>query len=544
MFATIGLTACIQDQGTTEPTNEGGSSSQSNELPPPSFEIPTAPGSGSGAQDPDAGTPVVVTPDPGPTIPTYDFGGLSLKGSDLVSTQYVDVILRPVFWSHMKLGFNADCNNGDWVIVTDQVRMPVINRNGNNVVTVKYSNGVRGDDFSDCYRVEFKHDDSAPNIVFKSYPAAVIKEGVAPEVIYEVTDANELVSVTCSLNGVSNSCPSGLQTAKFSPLPEGDYTFQIKAKDNFGLESQLAVSWKVEKAVRNVEQNFLLDEYRKVDILIVIDNSGSMSFEQKNMADRMGRFLSIIRGLDWQIGVTTTDPRTGTSVVGGDGRLLEFFESPGQYVIDSTLDETVAQRKLSQTVQRKEVGSGLEQGINAAYRAVERAISTTITPNHNARLFRPGARFATVLISDEDESATAMRNDPTNLINFVTSSFVENKSFSFHSIITRPDDKVCLDGEGASYGNRYKTITQLTGGILGSVCEMDYSSQVEGIANSIRNLLKTLTLTCVPIAGRPIEISINGQAYTAPFVAEGMNLRFSAELPPGAIKAKYTCLAE
>src|SRR5690606_34653408 len=100
-----------------------------------------------------------------------------------------------------------------------------------------------------------------------------------------------------------------------------------------------------------------LDEYRKVDVLIVIDNSGSMEYEQRNMAQRVRNFISILRGLDWQIGVTTTDPRNVTL---GDGRLVPIHGTKNQYIFDSAMDEDQAQNLLGLTLQRPETGSGTE----------------------------------------------------------------------------------------------------------------------------------------------------------------------------------------
>lgn len=60
----------------------------------------------------------------------------------------------------------------------------------------------------------------------------------------------------------------------------------------------------------------------KVDILFVVDNSKSMKEEQKNMKDRIDGFINKITHLDWQIAVTSTDPRN--SEKWGDGKFRTF----------------------------------------------------------------------------------------------------------------------------------------------------------------------------------------------------------------------------
>ncbi|MCK6598726.1 MAG: hypothetical protein L6Q37_10210, partial [Bdellovibrionaceae bacterium] len=88
------------------------------------------------------------------------------------------------------------------------------------------------------------------------------------------------------------------------------------------------------------------NDYRKIDILFVIDNSGSMEYEQKSMAQRTSQFLTLLHGLDFQIAITTTDPR---NINLGDGRLVPIKRDSGGYIIDSNQEITSAQTQLSQT---------------------------------------------------------------------------------------------------------------------------------------------------------------------------------------------------
>src|SRR4051794_20894940 len=60
--------------------------------------------------------------------------------------------------------------------------------------------------------------------------------------------------------------------------------------------------------------------YPKTDILFVVDNSLSMAPEQKLLADGFHGFAQTLAGVDWQIGVTTTD----TTSTGMGGKLVKF----------------------------------------------------------------------------------------------------------------------------------------------------------------------------------------------------------------------------
>jgi hypothetical protein len=218
--------------------------------------------------------------------------------------------------------------------------------------------------------------------------------------------------------------------------------------------------------------------------------------------------------------------------------LLELTGARGEYILDSGMVESQAQTLLSNTLQREEQGYSAEQGIKATYRVLEKNLKGE-TPQHN-RLIRDGAHFAALVISDEDESANEMRNDPHNLLKLISDNYV-GKAFSFHSIITIPGDTACKSGHGYAYGNRYKTLSDLTGGVIGSVCENDYTPQVVGIANGIRDLLKTLTLECEPLAGKPLIVYKSGVPYSGAFSKDGVNLCFANELDAGDYSVEYSC---
>jgi hypothetical protein len=205
------------------------------------------------------------------------------------------------------------------------------------------------------------------------------------------------------------------------------------------------------------------------------------------------------------------------------------------------MDDLQARTVLGNTLQRTETGSGSEQGIFAAYRAIERSL---VSSGGNANFIRSDSQLAVVLISDEDESANGTKNDPAKFVKFVQNSFGSHKAMSFHSIITRPGDKNCLNGEGYSYGYRYDQISKLTGGVIGDVCAVDYAAQVQGIAEGVRKTLKSISLSCAPIVDASHSISVikDGQVYTASRKMEGLNLVFDEMLPAGNYDIYYTCL--
>lgn len=280
----------------------------------------------------------------------------------------------------------------------------------------------------------------------------------------------------------------------------------------------------------------------RVDILFVVDNSGSMQQEHQNMSARVANFVEKLDRLDWQMAMTTTDPRS--AVTNGDGRLLTF--KSGKTILRSTDPVADSQVDLSATIQMPTNGSGEEQGILTTFRMLERAIGGE---EPHRTFLRDGAHLAVVLISDEDESADGDRNKPDSLINYVKKTWNNLKTLQYHSIITVPNDQACLAprGTGYTYGQRYAEISTKTGGIVGSVCEADYGAQLAKIGDGVRSLVTSIELDCEPQdvdkdGQADLEVTLQGGGIVPGFTIQDKKLVFADPLPIGQHTVTYACL--
>jgi hypothetical protein len=61
-------------------------------------------------------------------------------------------------------------------------------------------------------------------------------------------------------------------------------------------------------ARKSVTQDFAQDELGLLDVLVVVDDSGSMKEEQVGLSTRLGALMGSVAKSNWQIGVITTDP--------------------------------------------------------------------------------------------------------------------------------------------------------------------------------------------------------------------------------------------
>lgn len=157
-----------------------------------------------------------------------------------------------------------------------------------------------------------------------------------------------------------------------------------------------------------VQDDTELDEaYAAVDILFVVDNSGSMNIHQVNLSQNIARFtasFSRFGGVDYHMGVVTTDMRGSMDCCG------KLVGSP-TFITSSTVGgESLLARNLM-------VGTNGDWE-ERSFDPVMSAISTPNVDNWNKGFYRDQAHLAVVFITDaEDQSYLSA----TQLFNFLVS---------------------------------------------------------------------------------------------------------------------------
>ena len=291
-------------------------------------------------------------------------------------------------------------------------------------------------------------------------------------------------------------------------------------------------------------------EVPKIDLLVVMDNSRSMKYEQSSISTRFSSFIDQLKNIDWQLAISTTDV-SGTGEM-KDGRFVKF-KNTNQYFINSNENLELTKKLFSDTIQVGSFGSGEEQGIKATYRALERSLDVK---DDNSRFVRDQAGLAIILVTDADETLAqnqlpTFRNDPTQLLAFINKSWPQKK-VRFHSIIVKPEDDVCLKNtsarnENEDYGKTYFDISQRTEGIVGSVCEEDYGSQLSAIGDSTNNLIRQYILKCEPQdinSDGKIDLivkNLSSNSEIKNFKVQKNKLEFDQPLAGGNYKVEYYC---
>jgi hypothetical protein len=180
----------------------------------------------------------------------------------------------------------------------------------------------------------------------------------------------------------------------------------------------------------------------EVDVLWMVDNSGSMAAEQNKIAARFNEFFSqLIRSaVDYHIGVVTSDPAengvlrayNGPAVQGCNGCRFISKDIPcanPDVDISTLTDETAIENRLlqecpAQLVFRRLVrvgidGSSFEEGFPQAAAALgakdidrNTGIPLNNPPPENAGFVRQQASLYIVFVSDEDEGGKSTDGTP------------------------------------------------------------------------------------------------------------------------------------
>lgn len=217
----------------------------------------------------------------------------------------------------------------------------------------------------------------------------------------------------------------------------------------------------------------------KVDVLFVIDNSGSMSAHQDLLAKHVDLLTEQIKksNLDFHVGVITTESENTLLIgklVGNPTFLTET---------DKNLVEELGKRLLVGTN-----GSGWEK----PFAALKSALSEPNISTANAGFYRPEAHLALIFVTDaEDQSAETT----TEIQNFLTELKGDSKKVMAHGIIVPTAETGCPRDDGST-PQKIESLIASFGGESFSLCSPNYGENLRTVG---KNLIKPNPSPTVPL---------------------------------------------
>ncbi len=220
-----------------------------------------------------------------------------------------------------------------------------------------------------------------------------------------------------------------------------------------------------------------------VDILFVVDNSGSMGGIQQNIVKNSEIFMKeFIKGnlIDWRLGVVSTD-KAQAPFLGFETIFDKNITNPVP-IFKNAIDSLGTS------------GSGWEFIFYNGLRHLT-------DPNYN--FVRRHSHLAIVMVTDEEEQSEdeyGAQYEALTFINAVKSLKDPTKKVRFYGAFDFDDLEEC-DNWGASYyGSPFEKVITETGGIFMSACTEDFGVKLAEIGRDIASLvdLPTITLNTRP----------------------------------------------
>ncbi len=234
----------------------------------------------------------------------------------------------------------------------------------------------------------------------------------------------------------------------------------------------------------------------KIDILWVIDNSGSMGDEQKALGENFESFIKefVENDIDFQMAVTTTD--TSKNNAGREYKnsmsllnAAKLAEDKEQFLAD-----------FAELVKVGIDGFGLEKGIKA---------SEVFTDRFQNRWMRDEAYFAIVYVSDEeDQSEKSVANHLKQIAKWKNNIGLI-KAYSIVDMV--PSSTVGAISRGYE---RYNEMSEITGGSVASI-KGNFQDTLLEMGAVVADLAMQFSLSSTPEDISSIEVIVDGEVIDA-----------------------------
>ena len=247
-------------------------------------------------------------------------------------------------------------------------------------------------------------------------------------------------------------------------------------------------------------QTHIQQEIQVLDILWVIDDSGSMNRIQSHLANNMQLFMSVFTTAqaDYRMSViTTSDPMI-------------------YQVIDSTTPGAI--QAMQQLVAVGIHGSGTERGLDMAYQA----LSDSASAGPGGAFFRDYADLVIIFVSDEEDHSYQALSHYTSFF----SNLKPTGMFIPYAVIGDVPDGCSAPSAFGNYyvqpGFGYWDIVDYFQSTSFSICATDWGNQLQQLASNITSRWSYTLDESDPIENT-IEVLVNGQIETGWFYDQTRN---------------------
>jgi hypothetical protein len=269
-----------------------------------------------------------------------------------------------------------------------------------------------------------------------------------------------------------------------------------------------------------VTETFFQAPLPKVDILWVVDTTGSMSQELESLQSGLVDFVEDLEGeeLNYQIGVVTTDMSLDAGELNGN-----------PWIITGELDEP--SESFSDAIDSLPSSVDGEAGL-ASFIA---ALTEPNLSGANRGFRRDDAALHVIVVSDsDDQSDDYLSGVPeVEADRFLSDEELRTGLPAWLSAVVGPEPIGCVGQGGATVGSAYIAVAEVSGGDVLSICEPDLSSLFGGLGALSVSYPTEFDLQGVP-ASESVSVTVDGEANSDGWTVEVAPPRLAFDLPPSA----------
>lgn len=264
------------------------------------------------------------------------------------------------------------------------------------------------------------------------------------------------------------------------------------------------------------------EKLNKLDVLWVVDNSGSMSDEQESLGRNFDAFISefITKSVDFKMSITTTDDRSGYQGVMVSGSDTKLTSAAAHANVSKFMNDFNSLIKVGTK------GSGNEQGLAGAQAFM----------NKYRNFFRDDAYLAVVIVSDEEDSS------PATVESYVDALKGIKVNPGFVKVYSIADINNSNRGSGIKTGSlRYQKASELTSGTKAEIHD-DFYETLLGMGEVIISLLDSFALAGTPV-NDSLKVYVNDEIVTSglTYDIQSNSLKFDENsLPKAGSKIRVT----
>lgn len=279
----------------------------------------------------------------------------------------------------------------------------------------------------------------------------------------------------------------------------------------------------------------------KIDVLWVVDNSGSMAPRQDNLGRNFSSFIDLFTrsSIDYRLAVTTTDIFKDKGAFKGNPRVITpqtanvagaFANNIKVGITGSPYEAGLEAGRMAIDAQKAANALTIEQ-CKRACAANKPECLTACDQKKDFQFLRPDAFLYLIFVSDEEDES---REDVRFYYRyFETVKGIGNDGMVTTAAIIGPEGNTC----GATPGARYDELSKLTGGEIGSICDNAFGATLKKLATNAVGLKRKFALQEKP---NPMTIEVRvkypcGTPDASLSKCDAVDKTACAELTPDAL---------